>query len=110
MHEQLFTFALSADKELVNLRAVVQGEATRVQAPTLERGGSDPAAAAIGKQEMFVADSDRQATIYDRAKLQSGNVIDGPAIVTEMDSTSVILPGHAGSVDDFGNILIRPTE
>ena len=110
MHEQLFTFALSADKELVNLRAVVQGEATRVRAPTLERGGSDPAAAAIGKQEMFVADSDRQATIYDRAKLQSGNVIDGPAIVTEMDSTSVILPGHAGSVDDFGNILIRPTE
>ncbi len=109
MHEQLFTFALSADKELVNLRAVVQGEATMVKAPTLEKGSSDCSAAAIGQQMMFVDDEDRQATIYDRSKLKSGNVIDGPAIVTEMDSTSVILPGHAGTVDDFGNILIRPT-
>ena len=48
------------------------------------------------------------AVIYDRAKLRSGDVIPGPAIVIEMDSTTLIESGHAGTVDPVGNILIRP--
>jgi N-methylhydantoinase A len=35
-------------------------------------------------------------------------MIVGPAIVTEMDSTSLILPDHVGEVHVSGNILIRP--
>ena len=46
--------------------------------------------------------------IYARAKLRAGDLIPGPAIVTEMDSTTVILAGHAGKVDRHGNILINP--
>jgi len=48
------------------------------------------------------------ATLYDREKLMAGNVLMGPAIVTEMDSTTVLLPGFRGDIDDYGNILIRP--
>ena len=51
---------------------------------------------------------DYKATVYNRALLQAGNKIPGPAIVMEMDSTTVILPGHHGDVDAFGNILIYP--
>jgi N-methylhydantoinase A len=51
---------------------------------------------------------DLQATVYERAQLRAGNVIAGPAIVMEMDSTTVILPGHRGNVDALGNILIYP--
>jgi hypothetical protein len=50
------------------------------------------------------------ATVYDRAKLKAGNRIAGPAIVMEMDSTSVILPKHHGKVDAHGNILIYPDD
>ncbi len=50
------------------------------------------------------------ATVYDRAKLKAGNRIAGPAIVMEMDSTSVILPQHHGKVDAYGNILIYPDD
>ena len=32
----------------------------------------------------------------------------GPAIVVEMDSTTLILPGHAATVDQVGNLLINP--
>ena len=32
----------------------------------------------------------------------------GPAIVLEMDSTTVVLPGYAASVDTIGNLLINP--
>jgi len=46
--------------------------------------------------------------VYDRAKLKAGNRVPGPAIVMEMDSTTVILPRHHGIVDKAGNILIYP--
>ena len=52
---------------------------------------------------------DQVATLYDRSKLKSGNQVDGPAVVLEMDSTTVILSGHVGKVDTYGNILITPS-
>jgi N-methylhydantoinase A len=48
------------------------------------------------------------ARIHGRALLRAGNLVAGPAIVTEMDSTTLILPNYAGEVDLFGNILVRP--
>ncbi len=107
MHEQLFTFALGADKELVNLRAVVEGSATQISALPIATGG-DLDAALIGTQAVYMEDREQEARVYDRARLSAGNRLEGPAIVVEMDSTTVILPGHAGEVDAFGNILIRP--
>jgi N-methylhydantoinase A len=109
MHRQLFTFALDSDKELVNLRAVALGKETRFAARTVAKGSaSPPAAAMIGKSKVYLEDKNREAVLYDRRKLKSGNVIAGPAVVLEMDSTTVILPDHRGTVDDFGNILINP--
>ena len=46
------------------------------------------------------------AAIYDRSKLKAGDVIPGPAIVTEMDSTTLIEGDCMGKVDPVGNILI----
>lgn len=108
MHRQLFTFALDVDKELVNLRAVVQGKATEVRAVAIETGGADASAAVAGKQAIYADGADHEATVYDRIKLKAGNIVKGPAIVVEMDSTTLILPEHDGEVDAHGNILIRP--
>jgi N-methylhydantoinase A len=46
--------------------------------------------------------------IYDRDKLRPGHKINGPAIITQKDSTTVILPEHHGKVDAYLNILIYP--
>ena len=48
------------------------------------------------------------SAIYDRAGLRAGDKIPGPAIITEMDSTTLILSGDLATVDAFGNILITP--
>lgn len=109
MHTQLFTFALDAPHELVNLRTIVQGTETLVKAETIASGG-DVQHAVIETTTVFVDGQDREAKIYDRSKLASGNSITGPAIVTEMDSTTLILPDHVGEVDHAGNILVRPTK
>lgn len=109
-HEQLFTFALEAEKEVVNLRAVVQGKSTEVKAMNLPEGGTDASEAQIGSENIYVDGQWQDAKIYDRAKLLAGNEIPGPAIVMEMDSTTLILPDHTGRVDTVGMILINPTE
>ncbi len=49
-------------------------------------------------------------SIYDRYRLLSENAISGPAIVEEIDSTTVIHPGYIGTVDSYGNILIEQRE
>jgi N-methylhydantoinase A len=108
IHRQLFTFALDLEKEVVNLRAVVQGKPTMVKASQVSDGGADPSAAVIIEHKVFVGDKEQAAKIYDRSKLLAGNQIAGPAVVMEMDSTTLILPGHTGEVDKFGNILIQP--
>ena len=108
MHEQLYTFSLDSDQELVNLRAVVQGRPTVVSAQTIEQGNSDPSRAVIGAQAIFAAGMNQEASVYDRARLCAGDTLRGPAIVLEMDATTLILPEHVGMVDGYGNILIRP--
>jgi N-methylhydantoinase A len=74
----------------------------------LKHGGASAAAAAVEQTTLFVDGKDQPATIYDRARLLTGNRIPGPAIVSQMDATTLILPGHTGEVDTVGNILIRP--
>jgi N-methylhydantoinase A len=107
-HTQLFTFALPEDKELVNLRAVAQGKPPKVQGTKLARGSVDPSAARIAEHNMYVEGKDRKGALYERAKLKAGNIIKGPAVVLEMDATTVVLPGHVAKVDTFGNLLITP--
>lgn len=110
MHRQLFTFALDVEKELVNLRAVVQGAETEVSAPSVPAGDADPQAALISEQRVYMDGNWQTAGLYDRASLRAGNVIAGPAIIAEMDSTSIILAGHHGRIDEVGNIIIRPND
>ena len=108
LHRQLFTFALDADKEFVNLRAVAESRPSSFFAPSIAEGGADAAEAVLRPQSLFCENREHEALIYDRAKLRAGNRIPGPAIVLEMDSTTLILPGHKGEIDAFGNILINP--
>jgi N-methylhydantoinase A len=47
------------------------------------------------------------ALIYEREKLESGNEIRGPAIIEELDSTTVVPPGQLARIDSFRNIIIE---
>ena len=108
LHSQLYTFALDAPHELVNLRAVVEGPETRVTPGSLMQAGPDASEAVIDEVEVFVDGRRLPAKLYDRTRLKAGHALPGPAIVAQMDTTSLILPGHTGTIDAVGNILIRP--
>ena len=108
MHEQLFTFALETERELYTLRALVQGRESAAEAETLASGNGDVSGAVYARSKVYFEGREHDADILDRAQLRAKDKITGPAIVTEMDSTTLILPGHAGEIDSVGNLLIRP--
>jgi N-methylhydantoinase A len=70
----------------------------------------DASGAVVDTHEIVFAGERHATEIYDRAKLQPGARFTGPAIVTEFDSTTVVLPGYQAEVDRYFNILIRPSE
>jgi N-methylhydantoinase A len=106
-HKRLFTFNMDTPHEIVNLRAVALGQALDLPAARLEQGNGDPSAAKIRDHTLWMDGREQAAVIYDRAKLRAGDIIPGPAIVCEMDSTTLIESGCVGTVDAVGNILIN---
>jgi len=108
-HEQLFTFAHGKDHEIVMIRAIVKAKSS-LTADLNEVGDkpTDLADAKLHDTKFYFEEEWHEAVIYDRDKLGSGTVVPGPAIVVEMDSTTLVLPGHAATVDSVGNLLINP--
>ena len=105
-HERLYGFRLDQAVELVNLRAVGTGMIPKVEFPKFAKQTPDPAAALVEQQRVYFHGQVVPANVYDRNLLRAGNRIRGPAIVIQMDSTTVIHPGHVGVVDEYLNILI----
>jgi N-methylhydantoinase A len=108
-HEQLFTFAHGKDHEIVMIRAIVKATSTlTADLKEVSDKKTKLADARIHDTKFYYETEWRDAVIYDRSKLGVGTVVPGPAIVVEMDATTLILPDHAATVDKVGNLLINP--
>ncbi|GAA1738318.1 hydantoinase/oxoprolinase family protein [Luedemannella helvata] len=109
-HERLFGFAIDEPHEIVNIRAVGTSGDVKIKPVEIEHGGPDAQRAVMGRQQVYVNGAWQEALLYDRTALRAGNELPGPAIVVEMDSTSLILPGCVARVDKLGNLVILPAE
>jgi len=108
-HEQLFTFAHGKDHEIVMIRAIVRAKSTlTADLKEVSDRATELADAVMHETKFYYEQQWHEAQIYEREKLGAGTVVPGPAIVCEMDSTTLILPGHAATVDKIGNLLINP--
>ena len=107
-HEQLFTFKLDDGHEILMIRAVARAQAQAIAESDVGDAGASLQDCEIQDTRFYSVGEWHAAKIYDRAKLQPGLVVPGPAIVLEMDSTTVVLPGYFAKVDLVGNLLINP--
>jgi N-methylhydantoinase A len=110
-HRRLYGFDLPhVEREIVHIRAVGVGRMPPLPRAALSRApGPDASEACIERDHRAYFDGELLAMpIYDRDRLRAGHCLPGPAIVTEMDSTTLIEPGSAAQVDEAGNLLIRP--
>src|ERR1700730_12041306 len=108
MHAQRYgTSAPDEPAEIVSLRSTVTGAVSKPKLNPVKRGKSAPERAAIrGKRSVYFDGRFRTTSIYDRALLLAGNRIDGPALIEEYASTTVLWPGDRLEVDPYGNLHI----
>lgn len=109
-HEQLYWWSdASRTVEIVNLRISAISEVAKIKPHRKESKGENPEAALKGVRPVFFKGfKDFQETrIYQRSLLDSGNMIEGPAIIESFDTTVVILPSHWAEIDGYGNIVIH---
>lgn len=110
-HETLYSFRLDTAVEVVNLRATALGRVDRISFTTSEPKGLDVRDAIVDAEHKAYFDSEFITTpVYDRALLDVGHKIEGPAVITQMDTTTLVLPSHVAEVDPFHNIIINPAE
>ncbi len=114
LHERTYGHANRAEPvELVTLRLSGFGTLPAPSPAPLRRGASKPARTAqVGERSLLLPGGRRRrlVPVLDRETLLAGNRIEGPAIVEEMDSTTLILPGQRARVDAVGNLWIQEVE
>jgi len=107
-HEQLFTFKLGEGHEILMIRAVVKAKAAAIAAFAVGDKDASLEDCIIHDSRYYHEGEWHDVNIYNRDRLHEGLLIAGPAIIIEMDSTTVVLPGHEARVDSVGNLLITP--
>lgn len=107
-HYQLFTFKLNDGHEILMIRAIVKVAQSEIKHSASVSSDSSLQDAVIQDSRFYHEAQWHDAKIYDRNKLHSKHMIPGPAIVSEMDSTTVILPEYEAAVDEVGNLIINP--
>ena len=106
-YERLYSFSSKDTVQIVNFGLSALGD---IVYPVIVKdgyAGVDPSAAVIGSRHVYEGSGRfSDYTLYDREKLHNGNVIQGPAIIEQMDSTTILLSGQKATVDAFGNMMI----
>ena len=109
LHERLHGHrADEAPVETVSYWTIGIAHVPTVQLERLRAEGRDPETARKGERQAWFADLGWTACpIYERERLPIGAVVRGPAIVEQVDSTTVVHPGHWLEVDPYANLLLR---
>ena len=98
----------SADLASASLAADGAAKSADLYAMLNERFGSRWSSEVVEQHRAYFDGSFASVNVYDRAKLRPGNLVRGPAIIIQLDATTVIHPQHTGEVDEYLSILIRP--
>jgi len=97
------------DAEIVTFRLLAEITVPRLSIPKLDDGDGDIGRARTETWPLYDPGTGgfNPASVFDRAKLRAGDRIDGPAIVEQFDSTTVIGAAQTATIDSYGNIVIE---
>ncbi len=110
LHETTYSYSAPDDQaEIVNIGMLATGLMPRIELRAIPTGDRSPCAARTATRPVYFGEVSGfvSSEVYDRYALRVGNVIDGPAIVEEIDSTTVVHPGYEVEVAQFGVLMLR---
>jgi len=113
LHEKTYGYSAPDEPvEIVNVGMLATGLMPRVELRPVEFGGPAADNARTGTRPVYFREvaGFADADVFDRYALRVGNVINGPAVIEEVDSTTVVHPGYVAEVGAYGVLVIRRAE
>jgi N-methylhydantoinase A len=107
LHRQLYSFAdPDGAVEIVNLRVEATGRMDPVSPPQLAEADTPALTPDDSRMAVLEGLEKQQVPVWRRERLLAGHRISGPAIIDQLDTTTVLFAGQHGEIDRWGNILI----
>ena len=107
-HERVYGYATREAVQIVTFRAVARAQLAVASEPFSASAGAAVDASRTGTRRVFFREAGGyvDCPVYDRAGLGPGAALEGPAIVEQMDTTTVVLPSQGLVCDAHGNLLL----
>jgi N-methylhydantoinase A len=110
MHQRAYGYAREDEPvEIVNLRLVALGKLPGLKLQARE-SSDDAQPKPFENRTVYFRGQPLKTSIYHRETLEPGQVMPGPAIVEQLDSTVVVTPTFAAECDPYGNLIINRKE
>ncbi|CAH2603621.1 putative D-/L-hydantoinase subunit A [Rhodovastum atsumiense] len=109
-HRQRYGFVAEGEPvQLVTLRLEATGLVPKAELHAYPDAGPDASGAITGKRQVWFPEAGNfvATPIYSRDDLRPGNRFAGPAIVEQMDTTTVVPPGMTARVDAYLNLILE---
>jgi N-methylhydantoinase A len=109
-HQRMYGFVADGEPvQLVTFRIEATGLVPKAAFQPRPVRGADASAAIVGRRDVWFSEAAGfvSCPIYDREKLDAGNRIAGPAIVEQMDTTTVVPPGMTARVEPYLNLILE---
>ncbi|RWZ58324.1 hydantoinase/oxoprolinase family protein [Labedella populi] len=111
-HEKRYGYSTTSERvEAATFRVEAIGDAPQAAFPREPIVGADATAAVIGDRDVYLPEAGRRVSVplYARDELRAGNIVTGPAVIEQYDTTALVLPGEEAVVDEYLMIVTRPS-
>ena len=111
-HRQMYGFVAEGEAvQLVTFRILATGLVPKAQFEPQPDAGPDASEALLGAREVWLPEAGGLVScpVYHRDRLRAGNRFAGPAIVEQMDATTLVLPGMVAVVEPYRNLVLEFT-
>ncbi|OCX58175.1 methylhydantoinase [Thioclava sp. SK-1] len=109
-HSRMYGFIAEGEKiNAVTFRAEAIGLVDKADLPERPMAGPDPQPAKIGQRDVWFPETENftPSLIYSRDMMTPGMILPGPAVIEQMDTTTLVPPGWTATVDRFENLIME---
>ncbi|SIT49371.1 N-methylhydantoinase A [Paraburkholderia piptadeniae] len=110
LHQQMYGYTAPEEEiQITTFRVEVIAEVEKAPLLSCPDAATPVEQAVVSRRDIYMEEAGgwTQCPIYDRTALAPGHAVSGPAVIEQMDSTTLILPGQTATVDNFLNLIIK---